>query len=186
MTIQECIVNVHYFPLQVSNEHSCHHNSESDIIDHSGVVISEIHTRDLAETFCHKSGMLHTIMFYLKFPSTPNQSSVLWTVFSIHMSPNSHIQHLLELRQIASCHFSLAIRSGSHQASWKLCGSSGSDIVLVTKAISCNHSFKVFSSFTSANALTSGSDPSYCLVTEVCNLQGVPPTGGEGETMVIP
>ena len=43
-------------------------------------------------------------------------------------------------------------------------GSSGSDIVLVTKAISCNHSFKVLSSLTSANALISGLDPSACLV----------------------
>ena len=36
--------------------------------------------------------------------------------------------------------------------------------MFVTKAISCNHSFKVFSSLTSANALISGFDPSACLV----------------------
>ena len=83
-------------------------------------------------------------------------------LFTCLQTPMSHI--FLNSRQIAYHHFSLAIRLGSHQASWKLCGSSGSDIVLVTKAISCYHSFKVFSCFTSANALTSGSDPSVCLV----------------------
>ena len=36
--------------------------------------------------------------------------------------------------------------------------------MLVTKAISCNYSFKVFSSLTSANVLISGLDPSACLV----------------------
>ena len=70
----------------------------------------------------------------------------------------------LNSRRIASLYFFLDIKSGSHQDSWKLCGSSGSDIVLVTKAISCNHSFKVLSSLTSANALISGVDPSACLV----------------------
>ena len=77
-------------------------------------------------------------------------------------TPMSNI--FLNSRQIDSCHFSLAIKSGSYQASWKLCCLSRSDIVLVTKAISCNHSFKVFSSCTSANAFTSGSDLSDCLV----------------------
>ena len=85
-------------PLQVFNEHSSQHNSESDIIDHWGVVICEIHARDLAETFCYKSGMVHTIPFHLKYPSTPNQSMVVWTVSSFHMSPNTHVQHLLEIQ----------------------------------------------------------------------------------------
>ena len=98
VTIQKGIVNIHYFPLQVFNEYSCHHNFESDMINHWGVVICEIHTRDLAETFCHKSGMVHAIMFHLKYPSTPKKSMVLWTVFSIHMSANTHVQHLLELQ----------------------------------------------------------------------------------------
>ena len=118
VTIQKCIVNIHFFSLQVFNEHSCHHNSESDIIDHRGVVICEIHTRNLAETFCHKSEMVHTIMLHLKYPSTPNQSSVMWMVFSINISPNTHVQHLLELQSNSLMPLSLAIRSGSHQACW--------------------------------------------------------------------
>ena len=152
------------FPLQIFNYHSCHHNSECDIINHWGVIVCKIHGRDLAETICHKSGMVHNIPFHLKYPSTPNQSTVIWMVISFHMSPHTHVQRLLNSRQIASLHFSLDIKSGSHQASWKLCGSSGSDIVLVAKAISCNHSLKVLSPLTSENALISGLDPSACLV----------------------
>ena len=64
----------------------------------TGSSICEIHTRNLAETFCHKSGTVHTIMLHLKYPSTPNQSSVLWTVFSINMSLYTHVQHFLELQ----------------------------------------------------------------------------------------
>ena len=36
--------------------------------------------------------------------------------------------------------------------------------MLVTKVISCNHSFKDLSSLTSENALISGLDPGACLV----------------------
>ena len=136
--------NIYHFPLYIFNCHSCHHNSECDIIRHWGIVVCKIHTWNLAETFCHKSGTVHTIPFHLKYPSTPNQSTVIWTVISFHMSPHTHSNIFLNSRRIASLHFSLDIKSGSHQASWKLCGSSGSDIVLVTKAISCNlqmHSF---------------------------------------------
>ena len=52
-------------------------------------------------------------------------------------------------------------------------GSSGSDIVLIIKAISCSHSFKVLSSLTSANALISGLDPSACLVLAATGSLGV-------------
>ena len=58
-------------PLQIINKQSCHHNSECDIINHWGAIVCKIHARDLAETFCHKSGMVHTIPFHLKYPSTP-------------------------------------------------------------------------------------------------------------------
>ena len=85
ISIQKYIVNIHNIPLQVFNKHSCHHNSECDIMKHWGVVICEIHARDLAETFCRKSGMVHTIPFHLKYPSTPNQSTVSWTVSSFHI-----------------------------------------------------------------------------------------------------
>ena len=98
ISIQECIVSIHYFPLQVFNKHSCHHNSECDIINHWGVIVCKLHTRDLAETFFYKSGMEHTIPFHLKYPSTPNLSMVIWMVSSFHMSPHTHFQHLLELQ----------------------------------------------------------------------------------------
>ena len=98
ISIQKCIVNIRYFPLQIFNKYSSHHNSECDIINHWGVVVCNIHTRDLADTFCHKSGMLPTIPFHLKYPSTPNQSMVLWTVSSFPMSPHTHVQDLLELQ----------------------------------------------------------------------------------------
>ena len=98
ISIQKGIVNVYYFPLHLFNNHSCHHNSECDIINHWGVIVCKFHTRYLAETFCHKSDMVHTIPFHLEFPSTPNQSMVNWMVFSLHMSPYTHVQHLLELQ----------------------------------------------------------------------------------------
>ena len=98
ISIQKGIVNVYYFPLQVFNKHSSHHNSECDIINHWGVIVCKLLTRDLAETFCHKSGMVHTIPFHLKYPSTPSQSMVIWMVSSFHMSPHTHVQHLLELQ----------------------------------------------------------------------------------------
>ena len=87
--------NIYHFPLYIFNCHSCHHNSECDIIRHWGIVVCKIHTWNLAETFCHKSGTVHNI---LKYPSTPNQSTVIWTVISFHMSPHTHVQHLLELQ----------------------------------------------------------------------------------------
>ena len=90
------------------------------------------------------------------------QSSGWSFLFTCLHTPMSNV--FLNSRQIASLHFSLDIKSGSHQASWNLCGSSGSDIVLVTKPISCNHSFMLLSSLASANALISGLDPSACLV----------------------
>ena len=98
ISIQKCIVSILYDPLSVFNKPSCHHNSECDIINHWGVVVCKIHTRDLAETFCHKSGMVHTIPFSLKYPSTCNKSMVIWMVSSFHMSPYTHVQHLLELQ----------------------------------------------------------------------------------------
>ena len=161
--IQKSISNIYHFSLHIFNYHSCHHNSECDMIHHWGIVVCEIHTWNLAETFCHKSGTVHAIPFHLRYPSAPNQSTVIWTVISSHMSPQTHVQHLLELQANGLSPFDLDIRSVSNQASWKLCGSSGSDIVLVTKAISCSHSFKVLSSLISANAL-SGLDPSACIV----------------------
>ena len=72
------------------------HNFECGIISHWGVIVCRIHTRDLAKTLCYKSGMVHTIPFHLKYTSTPNQSTVIWMVFSFHMSPYTHVQHLLE------------------------------------------------------------------------------------------
>ena len=137
------------------------------MIDHWGLVICEIQARGLAETFCHKSGMVHTIMVHFRSPSTPYQSLVLSRDFSILMSPNTHVQHLLELEVNSILPFVSGYHIKIPPSFLDLCGSSGSDIVLVTKAISCNLSFKVFYSFTSANALTSGSDPSDCLVLAV-------------------
>ena len=98
ISIQKGIVNVYYFPFQIFNKHSCHHNSECDIISHWGVIVCKIHTWDLAETFCHKSGTVHTIPFHPKYPSSPNQSTVIWMIFSFHMSPYTHVQHLVELQ----------------------------------------------------------------------------------------
>ena len=98
ISIQKGIVNVYHFPLQIFIYHSCHHNSECDIINHWGIIVYEIHTWDLAETFCHKSGTVHTIPFHLKYSSTPNQSMVIRMVISFHMSPHTHVQHLLELQ----------------------------------------------------------------------------------------
>ena len=79
-------------------KHSCHHNSECDIINHREVTVCKLHVRVLAKTSCHKSSTVHTIPFHLKYPSTPNQSRVIWTVFSFHMSPYTCIQHPLELQ----------------------------------------------------------------------------------------
>ena len=98
ISIQKGIVNVYHFPLQIFYYHSCHHNSECDIINHWGVIVCKIHAKDLAETFCHKSGMVLTIPLHLKYPSTPNQYTVFWMAISFHMSPHTHVQHLLELQ----------------------------------------------------------------------------------------
>ena len=98
ISIQKGIVNIYHFPLHIFNYHSCHHCSECDIIHHWGIVICEIHTWNLVETFCHKPGTGHTIPFHLKYPSTPNHSMVIWTVISLHMSSHTHVQHLLELQ----------------------------------------------------------------------------------------
>ena len=164
VTIQKCIVNIHYFSLQVFNKHSCHHNSESDIIDHLGVVICEIHTRDSAETFYHKSGMVHTSTLQLKYPYTQPIFSLVYCLFYSHVSKHPCPTSSRTSGKSPYAIFLWLSDQEPHQASSKLCGSSGSDIMLVTKPISCNHSFKVFSSFTSGNKLTSGSDPSDCLV----------------------
>ena len=98
ISIQEGIANVDHFPLQIFNYHFCHHSSECDIINHWGIIICEIHTWDLTETFGHKSGTVLTIPLHLKYPSTPNQSTVICTIISFLMSPHTHVQHLLELQ----------------------------------------------------------------------------------------
>ena len=135
ISIQKSIVTIYHFPLHIFNYHSCHHNSECDIIHHWGIAVCEIHTLSLAETFCHKSGTVHTIPFTLNTHLHPTnlRSFGRSFLFTCLHTPMSNI--FLNSRQLASLHFSLDIKSGSHQASWKLCGSSGSDIVLVTKAM---------------------------------------------------
>ena len=132
----------------------------NDWMKHQGIPnVHEVMPWDLAKTF-RQTPLLFTLNTHLH---PTNLQSFGWSfLFTCLDTPISNI--FLNSRQIAYHHFSLVTRSGSHHASWKLCGSSGSDIVLVTKAISCNHSFKVFSSLTSANALISGSGQSACLV----------------------
>ena len=103
--IQKCIVNIHYFSLQVFNEHSCHHNSESDITDHWGVVIHEIHARNLAETFATSLAQYTPLCFTLNTHLHPNnlQSCGQSFLFTCLQTPMSNI--FLNSRQTASHHF---------------------------------------------------------------------------------
>ena len=98
ISIQKSNVNIYHFPLYIFNYHSCHHNSECDIIHHWGIVVCEINTWNLAETFATSLAQYTPFLFTLNTHLHPTNLRSFGRSFLFHMSPHTHVQHLLELQ----------------------------------------------------------------------------------------
>ena len=105
-------------------------------------IVSKVQVWDLTKPFCYQSGSIDPIALIFEYHLASNNLLAFGMLIDPTFLHTPMETILLNSNLVPSLHFSLASRSGCHQACWNVFGSDGSLISLVTNAISFNHSFR--------------------------------------------